>query len=313
MKRSLIGIVLILVALIIFYLIIPSTKTITLSVKSNCVATAVARQMNNRRNLHLWWPGQIKNDSIYSYQNSQYRFDKIRLNGIETTINFGKDSIKGFLEYVFLGNDSTAFVWSATYNFSANPIERINEYIHFKIIEKNITGNIADLLNAIKKYFDNPVNVYGLKIVRGMVSESAYISTKTTFTNYPSTKEIYTMIEALKNYIQKSGGEELPYPMLHVEKEGPAIFETMVAIPTKSALPSTEKFQLKKMILGHMLIAEVTGGTYTILKGEEEFTNYVKDHNILSPAIPFQSIVTNRLSEADTTKWITQLNYPIFQ
>jgi hypothetical protein len=40
--------------------------------------------------------------------------------------------------------------------------------------------------------------------------------------------------------------------------------------------------------------------------------NYARDHKKQSPAIPYQLLVTNRLTEADTTKWITQINYPVF-
>jgi hypothetical protein len=31
-----------------------------------------------------------------------------------------------------------------------------------------------------------------------------------------------------------------------------------------------------------------------------------------TPAIPYQSIITNRLTETDTTKWITKIYQPIF-
>jgi hypothetical protein len=86
----------------------------------------------------------------------------------------------------------------------------------------------------------------------------------------------------------------------------------MVAIPTKTDLPSEGNFSLKKMVLGNILMAEVKGGMYTILKGEEEMTNYVNDYKKTAPAIPFQSLVTNRLVETDTSKWITRLYYPIF-
>ncbi len=100
--------------------------------------------------------------------------------------------------------------------------------------------------------------------------------------------------------------------MLNVHKDGPELYEAMVALPTKSDLLSTGNFQLKKMVLGKILMAEIKGGEHTIIKGEEELTNYVNDYKKISPAIPFQSLVTNRQQESDTSKWVTRLYYPIF-
>jgi hypothetical protein len=60
-------------------------------------------------------------------------------------------------------------------------------------------------------------------------------------------------------------------------------------------------------------MAEVKGGLFSVINGEEELTYYLSDYKKNSPAIPFQSLVTNRLLEIDTSKWVTKLYYPIFQ
>ena len=66
------------------------------------------------------------------------------------------------------------------------------------------------------------------------------------------------------------------------------------------------------MVLGNILVGEVKGGLSTILNAEKQLANYVFDYGKASPAIPFQSLVTDRSLEADSSKWITRLNYPIF-
>lgn len=86
----------------------------------------------------------------------------------------------------------------------------------------------------------------------------------------------------------------------------------MVAIPTKKPLPSKNKFQVKRMILGNILMGEVKGGITTVINSEEQLANYVTDHKKLSPAISYQSLVTDRLMEKDSTKWVTRLYYPVF-
>jgi len=291
------------------YFLIPTSQKLAYQTVVSCTESGVSRQIINKEKWPLWWPGQIKNNSVYSYKSYEYNFKKILLNGIETTIGNKQDSVKGFLQFAYNGNDSTQFLYTSNYNFSANPFKKIVQYFQLKKIENNIENLLAD----IKKYFDNPENIYGLNILKQKVTESSMISLKHTFQHYPSTQEIYGMIQSVKEYIHTKGGEENDFPMFHVQVEEPTTYEVMVAIPTKIDLPSEDKFQLKKMVLGKILVAEVKGGIYSVMKGDEELTNYISDYKKISPAIPFQSLVTNRLLEADTTKWITKLYYPVFQ
>lgn len=294
----------------ILYFLIPANKNTGYKVMVNCTESGASRKIINKENWQLWWPGQKINDTLYTYQSRTYKIDKILLNGIQTTIFNNKDSVKAVLQVLFYGNDSTQFQWMFNnINYSANPLIRFKQYFAVRKCSKNIVL----LLENMKKYFDNPENIYGLKITRQRVAEASMISLKDTFQQYPSTQEIYGMIQSVKGYIQKKGGEESGHPMLHVEKEGPAIFEVMVAVPTKKDLPSEGQFELKHMHLGFILTADVKGGAYSIVKGEEELTNYFRDYKKNSPAISFQSLVTDRLTETDSTKWVTRLYYPVFQ
>jgi hypothetical protein len=168
------------------------------------------------------------------------------------------------------------------------------------------------LVNEMKKYFAISSNVYGMKITEEKVKDSTMIALKQTFDHYPSTKEIYTMIHSIQKYVKDNGGTESDYPMLNVHKEGVRRYQTMVAVPTNKDLPANEKFELKKMVLGNILKAEVTGDVERVKNGEKELANYVDDYHKISPAIPFQSLVTDRISQPDSTKWITRLYYPIF-
>jgi hypothetical protein len=86
----------------------------------------------------------------------------------------------------------------------------------------------------------------------------------------------------------------------------------MVAIPLLKDIPSSEEFTIKKMILGKILETVVIGDHQTIAKGFESLKNYASDYRKLAPAIPFQSLLTNRLQKKDSTKWKTRLSYPVY-
>ena len=86
----------------------------------------------------------------------------------------------------------------------------------------------------------------------------------------------------------------------------------MVAIPINKVIPENEKFVSKRMVPGKILVAQVRGGTYTTAAALRKLEIYMDDNRLSSPAIPFESLLTNRIEEPDTTKWITKIYYPIY-
>ena len=100
--------------------------------------------------------------------------------------------------------------------------------------------------------------------------------------------------------------------MLNVMKTDNS-YVAMTAIPVDRELPATNEFASKFMLKGgNILEAEIKGGPFTIERSFNELENYRADHKYTSPAIPFQSLVTDRAREKDTAKWITKLYYPVF-
>ena len=89
-------------------------------------------------------------------------------------------------------------------------------------------------------------------------------------------------------------------------------FKTMVAIPVNKVLPGNDSFLLKRLEPGKILVARVKGGLYTTSEALREMEIYKEDNHLMSPAIPFESLITNRLEEPDTSKWVTKIYYPVF-
>ncbi len=66
------------------------------------------------------------------------------------------------------------------------------------------------------------------------------------------------------------------------------------------------------MIPGKLLTGTVTGGHAKISEGYFQIKKYAMDRGIEEAALPYEVPVTNRCIEKDTTKWITQICYPVF-
>lgn len=289
-------------------ILIPNTENFNYVISVKSPVEAATRFLMNKNKWQQWWPGQKIKEHLYSYKNYEYRVNKIMLNSVDITVFNSKDSVKGLLRIEGDTGALTKIQWNSSFEFSTNPFTKLSNYFQ----TKDIKSNISSLLEDSKLFFEKQENLYGMKIQVETVKDSSLVSYSRLLNHYPATEEIYDMIRMVKEYIHKKGGKENNNPMMHVQTISPTEFGIMVAIPTLGNLPSEDKFKAKKMVIGNILTGEVKGGTYTINQAEMELKNFVIDFKRISPAIPYQSLITNRLQEKDTTKWITRLYYPIY-
>ena len=284
---------------------IPSTIKINAVAESNMNFNAVARHLTDTQNWHKWWPGQ----RTFQYNRTDFRLDKIKLNSFELKLFFKNDSIKNFLQLIPLNDNKTGFSWGCEFESSKNPFKRWLQYFDAISIKKMLQV----ITDSLGKYGDKVENVYGFRVEKVKVADSVLISTRAIFNHYPADKEIDSMIQQLKKYISSQQAVEKNYPMLNVHRNGANDYEAMVAIATERLLPADKDFSPKLVLKGgNILEAEFRGGPAAVKKAFADFENYRADFNITSPAIPYQLLITDRVKEADTTKWVTKFYYPIF-
>lgn len=289
------------------FLLAPSAKS-TRVATLDCTHLTVDRLVLNKENWHRWWPGQIHNNLLLTYKGYTYHVYQLLPDGFKASVSNGKDSARLTLQVAPVATSKSQFAWTVEVASYQNPVKRLAAPFTGATA---IAAHLQDFTTAVNAFFNNQQAVYGMNITLQYVKDSSLIATRQTFDHYPTTEEVYAMIDSLKNYIRANGGTQTDAPMLHVYTEnGP--FETMVAIPTKADLPSSERFQLKKMVLGYILAAEVKGGVGRVKKGEAELRQYAIDHRKIAPAIPFQSLVTDRRQQPDSSQWITRLYYPVY-
>jgi hypothetical protein len=68
---------------------------------------------------------------------------------------------------------------------------------------------------------------------------------------------------------------------------------------------------MRRIVTVKALGVQVKGGNATIRQALKELEQYVNDYRLFSPAIPFENLITNRLMEPDTSKWITNVYQPL--
>jgi hypothetical protein len=87
----------------------------------------------------------------------------------------------------------------------------------------------------------------------------------------------------------------------------------MVAIPTNKILPDNGNITFKLLMADkdNILTTEVKGGPQNIKKAHDRLDLYMKDYNFSSKVIDWESLITDRSKERDSTKWITKIYIPI--
>ena len=306
MKKIVLFLIPVLLILVVFLL--PSEKINTHAVNITCPMDAVTRLMVNKQKWEAWWPGSKINDSSFEYRQKPYLINTILLNGFKASTREGDMDVLVELNCLPVSSTETQFSLTTSIRFSSNPFKKTMQYISlFKTNEE-----YAALLNQIQTYFSTTEKVYGYKIDKQKVKHSSLISVKETYDHYPTVAETYLLVDELKKYIADNNSKEMDAPILNVFKLGDTEFQAMAAIATDRDLPSDSRYFLKNMMLGNIIVAEVTGPMSEVNKCQLEIENYVRDYRKVSPAIPFQRLITNRITEPDSTKWVTTLNYPVF-
>jgi len=101
--------------------------------------------------------------------------------------------------------------------------------------------------------------------------------------------------------------------MLNITKVSPASYQVSMALPVDKMISTDKGTFINKMVAGgNLLVTDVKGGPNTIADALGQIKQYMKDHKLISPAMPFESLVTDRVAERDTSKWVTKIYYPIF-
>ncbi|MGZ5255790.1 MAG: hypothetical protein ACXWCT_15385, partial [Flavitalea sp.] len=227
----------------------------------------------------------------------------VKVNAQISEVNFA-----GAIGSITTNTEEKIFYSLESMEESTGPVSRISQYFKARKVKRYMESALENLAS----YLSDNKNIYGVPIRIGQVKDSTLISAKTITQGYPSNEEIYGLIEELHNYIRQQNGIVRDSAMLNIFPMKGDQYQVMIAIPLVRDIPANERFTIKKMILGNLLQTEVSGGPYAIQKGEQALQNFMEDYRRESPAIPYQSLITDRRKVTDTAQWFTKIYYPVF-
>lgn len=290
--------------------LLPEKKESIRSVDIPAPATAILRRIGQPGNMATWWPGPPASDSGRTFGKGDYRFVETYVGSITLAARHGSLLTDISIGASGVATANTILTLQSTTTLSTNPYTRLWQYLSYNGIQREFDN----LLDSLAGRLSHPDKLYGFHIERRKVTDGTLISLKQAFDHAPSTEEVYALIGRVRTYVAAKGGRETNPPMLNVYSEdGGKSLTAQVAIPTDRELPSEGPFLLKRMLPGgNILMAEVTGGPTRVDSCRQAVEDYVKDRIMMSPAIPFQSLVTDRMAVKDTSRWVTRVYHPVF-
>ncbi len=100
--------------------------------------------------------------------------------------------------------------------------------------------------------------------------------------------------------------------MLNIQKEKSGKYKTEVALPMDTLITTGKYLAIKRLpYQGDLIVTEVSGGLEKTKEAFDQIQIYALDHHRNMAALPFYSLVTNRLVQPDSSKWITKIYCPI--
>lgn len=299
------------------YAFIPNKMVLKPEVQLAVNRKAFTRTILDEEIWRRWWPGQVSSASDrssydFSYNGSHYRIAGKYLTSHAIVVSTSEGTVLSKLLFLPAGADSITFRWEATSPTSNQPLNRFRRYRALKSLERDW----QIILERLKNFYSSEKNLYDLNVRAELVKDSILISTSIRLDRSPSTDTVYHLIEQLKSYAQKNAATAKGLPMLNVtrilgENQAP-YYRVQVALPVDKKLPSDGNISYKWMLGGgNILVAEVQGGPHAVQRAFQQMEVYVEDHNRVAPAIPFQSLVTNRQAEPDSSKWVTKIYWPV--
>ena len=299
MKKWLLSIgILLVVFLGCVYFIIPGSLNIVQVTPVHCSPNGAHRLLTDSAKW-LNWSNSLSKDYKFIFQQSLPH-------GLDILVQQKGIDIPSRIVVMPVERDSISLVWQCTYLTSNNPFKRIASYQQ----ATELKDNFNEILQKFKSYAENTANIYGYNIQQTSTADTLLMAARGTAGAYPSIQEVYKLVNQLKDYINAHGAQQTGDPMLNVTPTTNQ-FQFQVAVPVNKMLPDKGNIFSRRMVPGNFMMLEAKGGPKTVDHAMRQLQQYAVDYQRTSMAIPFQVMITDRLKEQDTAKWITRIYYPV--
>ncbi|MBC7744518.1 MAG: hypothetical protein H7096_05395 [Flavobacterium sp.] len=294
------------------YLFIPAQIIVSKAERVESSERIITQYVSNYQYRNRWWPEKYKvaeqDTQTNNLKGFLYKFSTGNLNYKSILIKKGNFQNQSLLNWQIVSKNTYEISWRMVIKASNNPLERFLQYQKARLIKNNMDLIFEKLLS----YVVSSKNIYGYDIKRSMVKDTILATYTITSPIFPETKKVYDLIGIVKKFADKNEVKQVNKPMLNVSQISESEYQATVAIPINKDVVTKSEVKIRKMIPGNILELTVTGGPRHIENGFKQLRLYINDFQLTSPAMPFELLITDRVQQPDTSKWVTKIYYPIF-
>lgn len=290
------------------YIFIPAQLNIVQITPINCTVNGAYRVLSSPDKWQHWWPGKQTNSNTFYYNNGSFSLTQKLLNSIEINIQQKELITTSALHLFPAAGDSTILNWSCNIATGSNPFKRIHHYRQAMALKNNMDS----VLGHFKTFAEKKENIYGISFNITMFRDSLLISTKSVQKDYPNVSTIYAQINALKKYSASHQAKQTAPPLMNLTWLNPMGYQLMTALPVDREVPASGQFFNQRIPLNRFWVTRVQGGPASVDHAILQFQLYVQDYKRTVMALPFQQLITDRSVEPDTSRWVTDIYFPLF-
>ncbi|WEA02107.1 hypothetical protein [Mucilaginibacter sp. SJ] len=308
MKKIFFIILTIIVIIVVANILLPEKPVIAQDLSIDISDVIAGKFLTTESGWDKWWPGTKTGDRQYNFRGAKISIDK--MTNSSTYLKLKKDNLtfNGKISYFADAEGSVKFKWDAVDENNAQFLSRITNYFKTRDVE----NQVAEILLSLKHFLEDERNAYGYRIYLNHAKDTVLLVSANTYPIYPSLQAIYNTVTTLQQQAVGQGAKQTNFPMLNVTQTDEHEYQVNVALPINKKITPFQKTSINNIPKGgNLLVADVRGGQGTVNNALAQMKIYMKDHRLISPAMPFQLLVTDRLAQKDTSKWITKIYYPI--
>jgi hypothetical protein len=316
MNRWLLSVCIVVVLLLAaFYLFVPSEIVVSRVVPVKGNVEAAARLLADTSHWDVWWPNAGAPDRsseghpVWAYGKGRYAVSQRFLRSAAVEIDDDGWQIPSMLAlFPHSGIDSCLMEWSFKQHSGWNPIRRLKDYM----AARKLYDDMGAILGGLRNYLETDSLLYGFNIKQSRIRDTLVAETSRKEAKYPSIADIYSVVEQLQHFVNGYGGRVTGNPMMNVTEDS-GVYLLRVALPVDREAIFRDGVVFHQLPATALYLeAEIHGGEWASRNGMRQMDYYISDHQKMLMAIPFLSLVTDRRTEPDTSKWVTRLYVPFF-
>lgn len=329
LKKILIVFAILIVVLAIIGWMMPSNIHIERSMKMKAPVASIFNQVNVMKNWENWSPWKAMdptmkityyeipsgNGASYSWVGEESGAGKITLSDVKenesitTGLSFeGQGEATGGFRFEKEG-DETMVTWYFDSEVGNNPFMRLFWKMGIGMMEETFDKGLASMSEAADK---NPVTeapAFNIEVKAMPASDYLFIHDTASIATIG--EKLGMHYGAIMAVMQAQKLEQVGAPFAIYYSDSETNWEMDACIPVNKPGKAGDKIKAGNYGGGNMLVVSYYGPYEGSGAGHNAASEYVKANNLEVIGAPWEKYVTDPMTEKDSTKWLTEICYPV--